>query len=208
MRAGVDQAIARLDQSLAVITSLLRIAAIEHRRRAAGFTTVDLADLVREVGELYAPIAEDKGVALAIDPEDVPMVQADRDLLFEAIANLVDNAVKFTPAGGRVAVDLLARDGDAVLRVRDSGPGIDAKDQEFVGRRFYRSDRSRGSPGLGLGLSLVNAIAKLHGFRFSLSSGPGCVAEIAASPSGRADRVPAREAIVCGPHGPAAQGCT
>jgi len=194
LRTSVDQAIARLDQSLAIITALLRIGAIEQSRRQAGFAAVDLADLVREVGELYEPIAEDKGLVFAIEAKDMPAVRGDRDLLFESVANLVDNAVKFTPAGGRVDVTLFGRGDDAVVRVRDSGPGIDAKEHDLVGRRFYRLDKSRGSPGLGLGLSLVNAIAKLHGFRFSISRGPGCVAEIAASRQSRENGAPPHEA--------------
>lgn len=207
LRTSVDQAIARLDQSLAIITALLRIGAIEQSRRQAGFSKVDLADLVCEVGELYEPIAEDKSVAFAIEAKDMPAVRGDRDLLFEAIANLVDNAVKFTPAGGRVDVTVFGRGDDAIVRVRDSGPGIEAKDHDLVGRRFYRSDKSRGSPGLGLGLSLVKAIAKLHGFRFSISLGPGCVAEIAAGRQSRENGAPNHEAMPRERIGAEAHGC-
>ncbi len=179
LRAAVDHAILGLDQSLAIITALLRITEIEHSRRLAAFGQVALADLVREVGELYEPIAEDKRVAFTVGaPEDV-VVRGDRDLLFEAIANLVDNAVKFTPEGGRVELSLARVGDEGVVCVRDSGPGIAAAERDLVTRRFYRSDKSRRDPGLGLGLSLVAAIAKLHGFRFTLSPGPGCVAEIA-----------------------------
>jgi signal transduction histidine kinase len=107
-------------------------------------------------------------------------VHGDRDLLLEAIANLVDNAVKFTPQGGRVEVSLHQSGHEAVVRVRDTGPGIAENDRDLVGRRFYRADKSRRcADGVGLGLSLVNAIVKLHGFRFNISGGPGCVAEIA-----------------------------
>jgi len=183
LRATVDQAIVRLDQSLAIITALLRIAEIEHSRRLDGFRSVALADLVREVGDLYEPIAEDRKVVLAVGAKDDVIVHGDRDLLLEAIANLVDNAVKFTPEGGRVDVSLLRRGNEAVVRVCDTGPGIAADEQELVARRFYRSDKSRRDPGLGLGLSLVNAIVKLHGFRFSISPGPGCIAEIVGQPA-------------------------
>ncbi|MBO0712148.1 MAG: HAMP domain-containing histidine kinase [Acetobacteraceae bacterium] len=201
LRASVDQAIGGLDQSLAIITALLRIADIEHSRRQAGFAEVDLADLVREVGELYEPIAEDKGVAFEVDTNEAPTVRGDRDLLFEAIANLVDNAVKFTPSGGRLALSLLEQGDDAIVRVRDTGPGIEAKDHDLVGRRFYRSDKSRGSPGLGLGLSLVHAIAKLHGFRFSISAGRGCVAEIAGGRQRRGGEQPLQNTPRAGAHG-------
>jgi signal transduction histidine kinase len=179
LRATVDQAIVGLDQSLAIITALLRITEIEHSRRFAGFSHVTLADLVREVGDLYEPIAEDKRVAFTVGADEDVTVRGDRDLLFEAIANLVDNAVKFTPEGGRVELSLSREGNEGVVRVRDTGPGIAAAEHELVTRRFYRSDKSRTNPGLGLGLSLVVAIVKLHGFRLTISPGPGCVVEIA-----------------------------
>jgi signal transduction histidine kinase len=179
LRAVADQAIAGLDQSLAIITALLRIAEIEHSRRLEGFSQVGLAALVREVGDLYDPMAEDKRVILRVEAADEATVHGDRDLLFEAVANLVDNAVKFTPAGGRVELALLRREGEPVIRVSDTGPGIPESEREAVTRRFYRSDKSRRTEGLGLGLSLVAAIVKLHGFRFTIAAGPGCTAEIA-----------------------------
>jgi signal transduction histidine kinase len=178
LRAVVDQAIGGLDQSLAIITALLRIAEIEQSRRLEGFSNVALTDVVREVGDLYEPIAEDKRITFKVAPGVETTVRGDRDLLFEAVANLVDNAVKFTPEGGAVELSLIRLGGESVVRVRDSGPGIGAGERDIVARRFYRSDKSRHALGLGLGLSLVTAIVKLHGFRFAISSGPGCVAEI------------------------------
>lgn len=179
LRTVVDQSIGGLDQSLAVVTALLRIAEIEHNRRLEGFSQVQLAPLVREVGDLYEPIAEDKRVALQVEVADEATVHGDRDLLFEAVANLVDNAVKFTPEGGRVTLALIRRDGESVIRVKDTGPGISEAEREAVVKRFYRSDKSRNTEGLGLGLSLVAAIVKLHGFRFTIAAGPGCATEIA-----------------------------
>ena len=182
-QAVIERAIVGLDQSLAIVTALLRITEIEHARRLAGFGRVLLADVVREVGDMYEPIAEEKQVALEIDAGTAPVVHGDRDLLFEAVANLVDNAIKFTPQGGRVQLALLARNGESVVRIADSGPGISEEERDMVLRRFYRSDRSRQTRGAGLGLSLVAAIVKLHGFRLSLTSGPGCVAEIDCPPA-------------------------
>jgi signal transduction histidine kinase len=178
LRTSVDQAIVGLDQSLAMITALLRIAEIEHSRRMDAFGSVALADLAREVGELYEPIAEDKNVGFVVNANDDLIVRGDRDLLFEAIANLVDNAVKFTPEGGRVDIEVLRRGDDAAIRVRDTGPGVAVGEEDLVTKRFYRSEKSRRDPGLGLGLSLVSAIAKLHGFRFSILPGPCCTTEI------------------------------
>jgi signal transduction histidine kinase len=181
LRAVTDQAIGGLDQALHIVTALLRIAEIEHSRRLDNFSEVQLGPLLRELGELYEPIAEDKHVVLAVETIDQAMVHGDRDLLFEAVANLVDNAVKFTPAGGRVGLALLQRDGDTVIRVSDTGPGIPESEREAVIKRFYRSDKSRSTHGLGLGLSLVAAIVKLHGFRLSIAGAPGCTAEIICS---------------------------
>jgi signal transduction histidine kinase len=173
-----DQAIAGLDHSLTIITGLLRIAEIEHSRRLESFSEVRLGPLLREVGDLYEPIAEDKHIAFRVEAADEALVHGDRDLLFEAVVNLVDNAVKFTPEGGRVDLALLRRDGETVIRVSDTGPGIPETEREAVTKRFYRSDKSRSTVGLGLGLSLVAAILKLHGFRLMIAGGPGCTMEI------------------------------
>ena len=178
LRAVADQAIVGLDQSLTTITALLRITEIEHSRRREGFSDVHLAPLIREACDLYDPIAENKGVILRVEALDGAAVRGDRDLLFEAVANLVDNAVKFTPEGGRVELALLHQDGETVIRVSDTGPGIPEIEREAVTQRFYRSDNSRNIKGLGLGLSMVAAIIKLHSFRFRISPGPGCTAEI------------------------------
>ncbi len=179
LQAVADQAIAGLDQALAIVTALLRIAEIEHSRRLERFSEVALAPLLREVGDFYEPIAEDKRVAFKVEAADEATVHGDRDLLFEAVANLVDNAVKFTPEGGRVELALLRREGETVIRVTDTGPGISEAECESVTKRFYRSDKSRCTQGLGLGLSLVAAIVKLHGFRFKIIGSPGFTAEIA-----------------------------
>ena len=105
-------------------------------------------------------------------------MRGDRDLLFEAVANLVDNAIKFTPEGGRVDIELLRGDGETIVRVTDTGCGISEQEREAVLRRFYRSDKMRNTPGVGLGLSLVAAIVKLHGFRLAISSSLGGRVEI------------------------------
>jgi signal transduction histidine kinase len=179
LQAVTDRAIGGVDQSLAIISKLLRIAAIEYDSRLNGFDNVALADIVREVGDLYEPIAEDKHITLRVVSVDDATVRGDRDLLLEAVANLVDNALKFTPAGGHVELALVRGNNESIVRVSDSGPGIRENEREAVTRRFYRSDKSRTTLGFGLGLSLVAAIVKLHGFRLTITTGPGCVAEIA-----------------------------
>ncbi|MDB5611517.1 MAG: sensor histidine kinase [Bradyrhizobium sp.] len=174
-----DRAVAGIDQSLAITTALLRLAEIENSRRSAGFGEVALADLVREVGDLYEPIADNKGISLHIDLAHTPTVNGDRDLLMEAVVNLVDNAVKFTPEGGRVEIALLRGSAESIVRVKDTGSGISEAERDIVLKRFYRSDKLRSAPGFGLGLNLVAAIVKLHGFRLTIHPGSGCVVEIA-----------------------------
>ena len=127
---------------------------------------------------MYEPIAENKNIALHLEATHRLTVRGDRDLLIEAVANLVDNAIKFTPEGGRVDIELLRDEGETVVRVTDTGCGISEQERDAVQRRFYRSDKIRNTPGVGLGLNLVAAIVKLHGFRLMIFSGPGCRMEI------------------------------
>jgi signal transduction histidine kinase len=179
LQAVADKTIEALDQSLSIITAILRLAEIEKNQRSAGFSEVALAALVREVGDMYEPIAEDKRISLIVQSPHELNVYGDRDLLVEAVANLVDNAIKFTPAGGRVEIGLMRGDDETIVRVKDTGSGISEHERDAVLRRFYRSDKTGHTSGLGLGLNLVAAIVKLHGFRFAIRPGAGCIAEIA-----------------------------
>jgi signal transduction histidine kinase len=176
-----DKAIAGIDQSLAIVTALLRLAEIENSRRSAAFGSVPLHEMLREVCDVYEPIAEDKRINLGVRIADKLDVRGDRDLLFEAVANLVDNAIKFTPTGGKVDIELAREGARTIVRVTDTGPGISQQETEAVLRRFYRSDKIRSTPGVGLGLNLVSAIAKLHGFRLAIRPGPGGRVEIICS---------------------------
>jgi signal transduction histidine kinase len=178
LQTAADKAIAGIDQSLAIITALLRLAEIENSRRSAGFSSVQLHEMLREICDIYEPIAENKNIALRVHIDQDLNVRGDRDLLVEAVANLVDNAIKFTPDGGRVDMGLLRDDGKTIVRVTDTGPGISEEEREAVLRRFYRSDKMRNTPGVGLGLNLVAAIVKLHGFTLAIHSGPGGRLEI------------------------------
>jgi signal transduction histidine kinase len=178
LQAVADKAVANIDQSLAIITALLRLAEIENSRRSAAFGSVRLYDILREVCDLYEPIAENKNVDLRVEVRERVAVLGDRDLLFEAVANLVDNAIKFTPEGGRVEIELLRGDKETIIRVTDTGYGISEQEREAVLRRFYRSDKIRNTPGVGLGLNLVAAIVRLHGFSLTIHPGPGGRIEI------------------------------
>jgi signal transduction histidine kinase len=177
--AITSRAITSLDQAQAIITALLRIGEIEGGQRRSAFGYVDVNDIVRETGDLYGPIAEAKQIQLAVDAtSDIP-VYGDRDLLIEAVVNLVDNAIKFTPEGGKV--QLVAKDAKnvAMIRVSDSGPGIPTDEREAVMKRFYRIDKSRHIGGSGLGLSLVSAIVRLHSFSLTIEDAdPGCRFEL------------------------------
>jgi signal transduction histidine kinase len=177
-------ALADLDKAFAIITALLRISEIEDSRRRSEFGAVDINDLLAGIFDLYEPLAEAKSITFTAKPMvAMPAVTGDRDLLMEAVANLVDNALKFTPEGGCVHLSATLEGRTPVIRVADSGPGIAPAEREAVLKRFYRSDKSRHVRGHGLGLSLVAAIANLHGFRLRIGDGgPGTVVELLCGP--------------------------
>ena len=181
-RDAIGEALQWLDQTFGIIAAILRIGEVEHGRRRAGFRKVALGPLLREVADLYDPVAEERGVALdLVVGGDGICVEGDRELLFEAMANLVDNALKFSPIGARCTLSLAVEGQSAVIRVGDAGPGIAEAERALVLKRFYRSERSRSSEGDGLGLALVAAVARLHGFALRISDNrPGCSVEIIA----------------------------
>jgi len=177
----VDRSIVGLDQTLRIITALLRISQIETGQRRAAFAPVNLATIIHEIAELYEPIAEEKGIQFLKHVEEEIVVWGDRDLLCEAVANIIDNAIKFTPNEGEINLSLKCSSGTPSICVSDTGPGIPEEEREAVIRRFYRSDKSRHIEGCGLGLSIVDAIIKLHGFELSMRQGQnniGCICEI------------------------------
>ncbi|CAI9120135.1 sensor histidine kinase [Brytella acorum] len=197
----IEKATQDLDQCFLVITAILRIGEIENGRRRAGFGQVDMAELMDDVFDLYEPIAEAKGITLrVVHPVGLLSVTGDRDLLVEVLANLIDNAVKFTDADGEVTVSATriadgVESGHVRLSVADNGIGIAENERDAVLGRFYRSDKSRHVPGSGLGLSLVSAILRLHGARLAIASAghdperPGALFEIT-FPLGDAGTVP------------------
>jgi hypothetical protein len=166
--ALVDQAVTELDRNLAVVTTLMRIGEIEAGRRGARAERFDLAALVEEAGQIYQPVAEDGDLAFSVATTPGLTVTADRGLLLEAIANLVQNAIKFTPPGGAVWLEAIATREGPVVRVADTGPGIPVALRERVFECFFRVDLATDRESSGLGLSLVAAIAKFHGFRVTI----------------------------------------
>jgi signal transduction histidine kinase len=177
--AFVEQSIADADQLLATFGALLRIARIEAGGVRANFESVDLAALVQDAVELYDAVAEDKQIEINVQLDATPQVYGDRDLLFQAVINLLDNAIKHSPQAGRIALRLSEREGHPLLAISDSGPGIPEAERNKVLQRFYRMDRSRSQQGSGLGLSLVAAVAKMHNVRLEFGGNhPGLVAEL------------------------------
>ena len=148
-RALVEQAIDDADGLLSTFKALMRIARIESGQHRAVVATVDLSELVDDVVELYQPLIEEAGKRLTVDRKPRLSVLGDRDLLFQALANLVDNSLKYTSSGGHIAISLAESNGHIRLAVADDGPGVPPEESEKVRQRFYRLDTSRSTPGAG-----------------------------------------------------------
>ena len=174
---------------LSTFQSLLRIARVDSGLLRGEFSELDLGRLVRDAAELMEPLAEERGLRLVVSVPAGAVCTGHRDLLFQTVLNLIDNAIKYSPHGA--AVDLsLTRDGDDWrLCVRDEGAGIPAAERERVFERLYRLESARDTPGLGLGLSLVQSVVALHRGTIALDdAAPGLAVTL---------RLPARPA---GPH--------
>jgi signal transduction histidine kinase len=160
----IETAVADVDRVIGIFNALLRLAEIDTGARRSGFVQVDLAKVASEAAEFYQPVAEIKGITLTFTSSSELAVAGDPLLLAQAIGNLIDNALKFAQEKGTITVQAVERsDGTNEVAVSDDGPGIPDDEKPKVTERFYRGDASRGTPGVGLGLSLVAAVAKLHG---------------------------------------------
>ncbi len=184
-RDAIRRAIEEADNILKTFNALLSIAQAEAGATDAQFESIDLKALLQDVGELYEPLAEEQDIELTLETGPAITLQGDRNLLFQAVANLTDNALKFSPAGSEVTLALRnsAVTGESrpqgEIVVTDQGPGIPADDRERVLERFHRLEASRSTPGNGLGLSLVSAVAKLHGGSLHLEDNvPGLRAKL------------------------------
>src|SRR5580698_3148073 len=179
--AEIDGAVADVDRVIRIFDALLRLAEIDAGMRRSGFVTLDVADLAANAVEFYAPAAELKNISLTFRSDGPVRVSGDAILLAQAMSNLIDNALKYAPVDGAIDVAALVRaDGRAEISVSDNGPGISDEEKGKVVERFYRGDASRGTPGVGLGLSLAQAVAKLHGSTLELSDrNPGLRAALA-----------------------------
>ncbi len=174
LHAAIERAEVDLDGVMAIFQALLRIAEIEAGSRRSAFAAFDVVPLLIDLAELYEAVAEERGqVFKALLPATLPMF-GDRDMVQQAVANLIDNAVKFTPAGGAITLQAGASPGEVAIGVADGGLGIPEGDRGRAAERFFRGESARSTPGSGLGLALVQAVAHLHGGTLTLDdNAPG-----------------------------------
>jgi len=167
----LESVLAEADTLMARFRGLLRISELEDRQRRSGFVQLDPLPLLQELHEFYLPLAEEGELGFQLQlPESLPPLNGDRALLFEAVANLLSNSIKFTPPGGEVILRGVNEDGHTRIEVLDSGPGIPEGERAAVFQRFYRAERGDQQNGFGLGLSIVAAIVSLHGFTVEVGS--------------------------------------
>ena len=191
LRAAIERATIDLDGIVGVFQALLRIAEIEAGSRRSSFARFDLAPLLAEVADLYGALAEERGIVLELESPDAVPAYGDKAMIQQAIANLVDNAVKFSPDGGTVRLTASMLEAVDIV-VEDQGPGIPLDDREKATDRFYRGETARHTPGSGLGLSLVLAVAHLHGGALRLEDNrPGLRATLSLPLSEAAETKPA-----------------
>ena len=172
-REALADCIEETDRIQRLLETLLDISAAENGVLKLERERIDVGALLQSVAELYAIVAEEKPVAIEVIPAEGVTIEADPTRLRQVVANLVDNAVKYTPAGGKVVLAAKTRGNRVFLTVRDTGPGIPAEEQEKIWQRLYRGDHSRSQRGLGLGLAVVKALVEAHGGRVSVASPPG-----------------------------------
>ncbi len=193
----IEAAVAETDGLIATFNALLLIAEADSGVARGAMTTIDLGTVVSDVAELYAPLAEEKNLVLLVEPSGQAMVEGNRSLISQALANLIDNAIKYAMPGGHITIAVSETPFGVDLMVADDGPGIPEADRARVVDRFVRLEASRNSPGTGLGLSLVAAVVRLHEAHLSLADNrPGLKATISfpRAPQGRA-RTESREML-------------
>lgn len=179
LRSAIERATADLDGVVAIFQALLRISEIEAGSRRSSFARVEISPLLRDVAELYDVVAEEGGIELKVDVRDGLVLFGDATLIQQAVANLLDNALKFSPAGSVVRLRGGSSEGRIDIEVADQGPGIPESDRARVVERFYRLEAARHTPGSGLGLTLTSAVAQLHGGSLRLGdANPGLVATL------------------------------
>jgi signal transduction histidine kinase len=174
LRAAIERAMVDLDGIVAIFQALLRIAEIESGARRSAFARLDVAPLLTDVAELYQAVADEQQVTLHLEIAGPLPVHGDATLIQQAVANLVDNAMKFSPQGGSVRLAGSVSTREVTISVTDQGPGIPDAERVKATERFYRGEAARHTPGSGLGLTLVAAVAHLHGGTLALEdAAPG-----------------------------------
>ena len=159
--AAYEELLDEADHLLATFNALLRISRIETEKQRSQFAALSLDEVLRDVADFYEPLAEERGLSLNVETTEANL-NGDRDLLFQAFANILDNAVKFTEDNGKISIRLSLQDGRIITEIENTSVGLDARDLKKIFDRFYRADKSRSAAGSGLGLSLVAAVIDLH----------------------------------------------
>jgi signal transduction histidine kinase len=179
LRTVAKQALAHIDKAMLTVAALLRLSDVEYGPNPRDFQSIDLSAICADLFEFYEPLAESKSIKMTLETQSPVRIQGDGDLMREAVSNLIGNAIKFTPENGSVGISVIREDGLPVLRVRDTGIGVEPAERDKIFQRFYRTSSGHRVPGSGLGLSIAAAIANLHelDLRFSENK-PGAVFEL------------------------------
>ena len=181
LRAVVRQAVDHIDKAMLTVAALLRLAEVEYGPKSSRFALIDLSALCTELFEFYEPLATSKSIKMTLEVQAPVQILGDGDLMREAISNLIGNAIKFTPETGTINVSVTREDDRPVVRVRDSGIGVEPGERDKIFQRFYRTASGHRVPGSGLGLSIASAIARLHDFDLRFDDNhPGAVFEMVA----------------------------
>ncbi|MGA7072930.1 ATP-binding protein [Bradyrhizobium sp.] len=179
LRTVVTQALAHIDKAMLTVAALLRLADVEYGPKSRNFRPIDLSAICADLFEFYEPLAESKSIKMTLETRSPVQISGDGDLMREAVSNLIGNAIKFTPENGAVSISVMREDGLPVVRVRDSGIGVEPGERDKIFQRYYRTSSGHRVPGSGLGLSIAAAIANLHelDLRFT-DNNPGAVFEM------------------------------
>jgi signal transduction histidine kinase len=179
LRTVVKQALAHIDKAMLTVAALLRLSDVEYGPKSRNFQSIDLSAICADLFEFYEPLAESKSIRMTLETQSPVQIDGDGDLMREAVSNLIGNAIKFTPENGSVSISVACEDGLPVVRIRDSGIGVEPAERDKIFQRFYRTSSGHRVPGSGLGLSIAGAIANLHelDLRFN-DNNPGAVFEL------------------------------
>jgi signal transduction histidine kinase len=179
LRTVVKQALTHIDKATLTVAALLRLADVEYSPKSRNFREIDLSAICAELYEFYEPLAESKSIKMTLETRSPVQILGDGDLMREAVSNLIGNAIKFTPENGAVGISVTREDGLPVVRVRDTGIGVEPAERDKIFQRFYRTSSGHRVPGSGLGLSIAAAIANLHEFDLRFDDNqPGAVFEM------------------------------